>query len=170
MAFLQAAKILRAFRLVRLVRVIARSPSMLNVAQSISLSLKEMSNVLLILVLVITIFAILGVQLFAGKLHFCNDSSVPDKASCTGTLHFSGQVRPGSEFRPSCPQGYHVQGAAGTYIDAAGVQMTRKWLNTKYNFDNLGQALMSLLITLTLDGYLEIMMPCLLYTSPSPRD
>lgn len=59
---------------------------MLNVAQSISLSLKEMSNVLLILLLVITIFAILGVQLFAGKLHFCNDSSMPDKVSCAGAI------------------------------------------------------------------------------------
>jgi hypothetical protein len=59
---------------------------MLNVAQSISLSLKEMSNVLLILMLVVTIFAILGVQLFAGKLYRCNDDSVPDKASCTGAL------------------------------------------------------------------------------------
>lgn len=84
MVSLQAAKILRALRLIRLIRVIARSPSMLNVAQSISLSLKEMSNVLLILQLVITIFAILGVQLFAGKLHFCNDSSATDKASCIG--------------------------------------------------------------------------------------
>ena len=60
---------------------------MLNVAQSISLSLKEMSNVLMILMLVITIFAILGVQLFAGKLHFCNDSSVADRASCAGAFH-----------------------------------------------------------------------------------
>jgi hypothetical protein len=38
------------------------------------------------LLLVITIFAILGVQLFAGKLHFCTDGSVHDKASCAGVL------------------------------------------------------------------------------------
>jgi hypothetical protein len=81
---LQAIKILRAFRLVRLVRVIARSPSMLTVAQSISLSLKEMSNVVLIVLLIITIFAILGVQLFAGKLWSCNDASVTGKADCNG--------------------------------------------------------------------------------------
>jgi hypothetical protein len=41
------------------------------------------------------------------------------------------------------------------------LQLQRQWQNTRYNFDNLGQALTSLLITLTLDGYLDIMMPCM---------
>lgn len=50
---------------------------------------------------------------------------------------------------------------AGSYTDTTGAEVPRQWSNTKYNFDNLGQALMSLLITLTLDGYLEIMMPCM---------
>ena len=84
----RALKILRAFRVIRLVRVISHSPSMVNVVQSISLSLKEMSNVVLIMLLILTIFGILGVQLFAGKLFFCNDDSVPDRQSCVGALRF----------------------------------------------------------------------------------
>lgn len=81
---MQAIKVMRALRLMRLVRLIARSPSMLNVVQSISLSVKEMSNVVLIQLLIITIFAILGVQLFAGKLYYCNDPSATGKADCVG--------------------------------------------------------------------------------------
>jgi hypothetical protein len=80
----QTVKILRAFRAIRMARVIARSPSMMNVVQSISLSLKEMSNVLLMVILIITIFAILGVQLFSGKLYYCTDASVPGRAECSG--------------------------------------------------------------------------------------
>lgn len=83
---MQAIKVMRALRLMRLVRLIARSPSMLNVVQSISLSVKEMSNVVLIQLLIITIFAILGVQLFAGKLYYCTDPSATGKADCVGAL------------------------------------------------------------------------------------
>lgn len=83
---MQAIKAMRALRLMRLVRLIARSPSMLNVVQSISLSVKEMSNVVFILLLIITIFAILGVQLFAGKLYYCTDPAATGKADCVGAL------------------------------------------------------------------------------------
>lgn len=82
----QTLKILRAFGSIRLVRVITRSPSMMNVGQSISLSLKEMSNVVLIVMLILTIFAILGVQLFSGKLYYCTDATVAGKAECSGVI------------------------------------------------------------------------------------
>lgn len=86
LGMVQAIMVMRGLRLMRLVRLIARSPSMLNVVQSISLSIKEMSNVVLIQLLIITVFAILGVQLFAGKLYSCNDPSATGKADCVGEL------------------------------------------------------------------------------------
>lgn len=55
---------------------------------------------------------------------------------------------------------------AGTYVSANGDTVERAWLNAKHHFDSLGSGLISLLITLTLDGYLEIMLPCMAITGP----
>lgn len=43
-----------------------------------------MGNVSLILGLFFIVFGILGVQLFAGRLYSCNDTSVEDKSECVG--------------------------------------------------------------------------------------
>ena len=51
-------------------------------------------------------------------------------------------------------------GSAGTFFQD-GVETDRIWANRPQNFDNLANSLMSLLITLTLDGYLFIMFPCM---------
>lgn len=52
------------------------------------------------------------------------------------------------------------------YTTEAGIAAPREWLNPKHHFDSLGAGLSSLLITLTLDGYLEIMFPCMAITGP----
>lgn len=52
------------------------------------------------------------------------------------------------------------------YVTEAGTAAPREWLNAKHHFDSLGAGLTSLLITLTLDGYLEIMFPCMGITGP----
>jgi hypothetical protein len=52
---------------------------------------------------------------------------------------------------------------AGKY-EVCGLLRQRQWLNAQYHFDDLAHSLMSLLIVLTLDGWLKIMMSCMAIT------
>ena len=45
----------------------------------------------------------------------------------------------------------------GTYTDASGQLVPREWVNLDNNFDNIGQAFLTLFITATLDGYTPAM-------------
>ncbi len=54
--------------------------------RSVTMSLAAMANVSLVVLMFFIIFAILGVQLFSGKMWSCNDSGIPDHAACTGTF------------------------------------------------------------------------------------
>ncbi|PSC71712.1 voltage-gated ion channel superfamily isoform A [Micractinium conductrix] len=124
--FLKALRVLRA---VRPLRMLTRSRSMLMVFHTLVRSLAAMGNVTVLAGLVFLIFAILGVQLFAGLLWSCNDGSVAGKAECVGT-----------------------------FLDPdTGATLARVWSNTWLNFDNVGAALLTLFITSTLDGYTPTM-------------
>ena len=52
----------------------------------------------------------------------------------------------------------------GTFIDSAGDLVPREWTNLSFNFDNVGNAFLTLFITATLDGYTPAM-----YMSMSAR-
>lgn len=52
--------------------------------RSLTLSLVAMGNLTVVVFLVLLVFAILGVQLFAGRFWACNDASVAGIHECTG--------------------------------------------------------------------------------------
>lgn len=99
-----------------------------------------MGNVTLLMLIFFVIFAILGVQLFEGQFYTCNDSSVNTKAECVGTF---------LSYDPT---------------QEAMVPTDRVWANQYPNFDNMGQAMMSLFTVMSLDSYLPI-----LYSAQSTR-
>ncbi|KAL4420689.1 hypothetical protein ABPG75_010345 [Micractinium tetrahymenae] len=124
--FLQVLRVLRA---VRPLRMLSRSQSMLMVFHTLVRSLAAMGNVTVLAGMVFLIFAILGVQLFAGLLWTCNDTGVAGKDDCVGS-----------------------------YVDpSTGDVQQREWANMWLNFDNVGHALLTLFITSTLDGYTPTM-------------
>jgi len=65
-------------------RTLTKSAGMRLVFKSLTLSLAAMGNLSVICLLFIFVFAILGVQLFAGKFYSCNDGGVPNRGACTG--------------------------------------------------------------------------------------
>lgn len=81
---LQVLKGLRILRALKPLRALSKSDGMRLVFKSLTLSMAAMGNLSLICVLFFLIFAILGVQVFAGKFYSCNDTSVPNKAACQG--------------------------------------------------------------------------------------
>lgn len=149
------------------------------------MSLAAMANVSMVVVLFFLIFAILGVQLFAGKFWACNDAAVPDRAACVGTFVSpdtgevrgrraarEGQRRAGCAapaWRPSLssarPPG--ARGAAAALLTRspppphlptarAHQALPRVWSNAAFNFDHLGTAMVTLFVVSTLNGYQEI--------------
>jgi Ion transport protein len=122
------AKPLRLLRVLKAARIATRSENMQKLITSILSSISSMLNVTLILMMAALIFAILGVQLYSGLFYFCNDNSVANVNECQGK-----------------------------FMLPDGSMEDRQWLRPFYNFDNLGQALLSLFVTMTLDGWCALL-------------
>ncbi|KXZ47565.1 hypothetical protein GPECTOR_34g724 [Gonium pectorale] len=131
---------LRVLRAIKPLRLLTRSAGMRLVFKSVTMSLMSMANVSIVCILFFLIFAILGVQLFAGRFYRCNDNSVSGKAECVG--NFTSPI--------------------------THTTIPRTWTNDFPNFDNTGNALLCCFITATLNGYTEIMVNAM--SSPVEKD
>lgn len=79
-------RVLRTFRALRPLRMINRAPGLKVVVDAIFKCLPAFFNIFLVSWLVYLVFAIMGVQLWAGKFWACNDTTVSKVAECTGTM------------------------------------------------------------------------------------
>lgn len=118
----------RLFRALRPLRLINRVKRMRLLIATLIHVLPELGSMFLLGLFQFMIFAILGSQLFAGSFDYCNDTAVPDVKSCVGT-----------------------------FIDAKGAHLTRKWLHPPLNFDNTLISLLTLFVVVTRDGWQAIM-------------
>ena len=126
---LSAIRSLRILRAIRPLRALTKSHGMRLVLKSVALSMGAMVNVSAVLLLVFAVFGILGVQIFAGRFYRCDDPFV--------------------EFRAEC---------VGTYVEpVTGITKNRSWTNAYLNFDSLPNALVSLFVASTLDGYGQLL-------------
>lgn len=77
-------KILRLLRILRPLRFISHNSSMKTVVIALLSSMGAIFNVGIVVVCVFLMFAILGVNLFAGKLQYCtvNKYTISDKVTC----------------------------------------------------------------------------------------
>ena len=98
-------------------------------------------------------------QLFSGKFYSCNDTSVPDQAACTGTFTLPGteQVIAHCVGPPKKPSALLALSKSMRLGWPAAQVVPRVWSNADFNFDHLGNALVSLFVVATLNGYMEIM-------------
>jgi len=126
-AFIKGLRVLRA---AKPLRTLTRSKGMMLVFKSLSMSLMSMANVSIIVLLFFAIFAILGVQLFGGDFYYCTQDRTID-----GTPVLT---------RDDC---------AGLGMDGEPLE----WVKNYLNFDHLGNAFMTLFVTVTLDGYSDVM-------------
>ncbi|KAK3235489.1 hypothetical protein CYMTET_54311, partial [Cymbomonas tetramitiformis] len=126
---------LRAFRLMRVLRPL-RALSRLKGLQVVVVGLLEaipsIWHVIIFGLFQTFVFAILGVQLFGGQFHRCNDSSVSHKDECVGRyLHYPTDV------------GWPIW-------------TERKWSYSVYHFDHMGAAMVSLFIVSTASSWHQI--------------
>nr|CAD7424705.1 unnamed protein product [Timema monikensis] len=124
---IQAFKTMRTLRALRPLRAMSRMQGMRVVVNALVQAIPSIFNVLLVCLIFWLIFAIMGVQLFAGKYFKCVDLNlttlsheiIPDKNACI----------------------------AENYT----------WLNSAMNFDHVGKAYLCLFQVATFKGWIQIM-------------
>eukprot|EP01062_Namystynia_karyoxenos_P061079 TRINITY_DN5302_c0_g1_i1.p1 TRINITY_DN5302_c0_g1~~TRINITY_DN5302_c0_g1_i1.p1 ORF type:complete len:1975 (+),score=527.51 TRINITY_DN5302_c0_g1_i1:57-5927(+) len=129
-------KVFRALRALRPLRVVNRNLGLKLVVRTLLKAIPGVANVALIASLFYLMFAILGVQLFAGRMHSCSNADIRSRHECVG-------VDPA----------YYVQGAN----TSAEEQTMLRWRANDQNFDNVLQALLTLFEVATLELWVQIM-------------
>ncbi|TKC52700.1 hypothetical protein EI555_004560, partial [Monodon monoceros] len=131
---LGAIKSLRTLRALRPLRALSRFEGMRVVVNALVGAIPSIMNVLLVCLIFWLIFSIMGVNLFAGKYHYCfNESSeirfeiedVNNKTECEKLME--------------------------------GNNTEIRWKNVKINFDNVGAGYLALLQVATFKGWMDIM-------------
>ena len=117
----------RLFRALRPLRLLSRLESMRLIVVTLVRALPDLGTVFLSGLFQFLIFAIFGSQLFSGKFDYCNDPTVDGRADCVGT-----------------------------FVNADGAHLSRQWLHPPLNFDSTPNAMLSLFVVVTRDGWLDI--------------
>ena len=117
--FDERINVVRSFRAVRLV-VLSEDVRIFVLA--LFVALPEMAYVLFVWSFVWLVYGILGVQLFKGSFNYCTDLTITDVQHCVG----------------------EYEAAVITWNDVANVSMEREWVRTRYHFDNIGSAALTL--------------------------
>ena len=106
--------------------------------QCVIVAVKTIGNIVLVTVLLLFMFAVIGVQLFKGKFWMCNDRTRFDESSCQGEWFI------------------HKEGVVGGQV----VVEQRQWSRNEFNYDNVLKAMLTLFVVATFEGW-----PGILYVS-----
>lgn len=133
-------KALRAFRVLRPLRLVSGVPSLQVVLNSILKAMIPLLHIALLVIFVIIIYAIIGLELFSGKMHkTCFDN-------VTGLFALDDP---------------HPCGDAGFQCDASSGQVCRLyWEGPNYgiiNFDNFGLAMLTVFQCVTNEGWTNVL-------------
>jgi len=130
-------KILRVLRVLRPLRAINRAKGLKKVVQCLIVSVKTINNIVIVTLLLMFLFAVIGVQLFKGKFFYCTDFSKTTEAEC--------------------------QGEFITFMDAdinKPVIEERIWERSDFHYDNVFKGILTLFVACTFEGW-----PGILYVS-----
>ena len=123
---LKSLKALRALRALRPLRMISRNQGMRLVVTALLSSLPSMTNVLTVTILLLLIYAIMGVNFFKGTFFHCVE--LPPDISINEI-----------DTKSDC-------------INKGGI-----WENVDSNFDNVGNAMLTLFEMMTTEGWMGVM-------------
>ncbi|KAJ7317889.1 hypothetical protein JRQ81_004051 [Phrynocephalus forsythii] len=131
---LGAIKSLRTLRALRPLRALSRFEGMRVVVNALVGAIPSIMNVLLVCLIFWLIFSIMGVNLFAGKYHYC--------------FNETGEYRFEIEEVNNVTDCFKLMEPNSTEI---------RWKNVKINFDNVGAGYLALLQVATFKGWMDIM-------------
>lgn len=121
---------LKALRSLRPLRLIVRNEAMRVVLTAVLTALPTLSLVVVFMAIFWFVFAMIGVQLFAGQFWRCNDGLVFNQTQCVGNFTELQSVEP-----------FLVNGALVAELPTV---VLRQWENRFYNFDNPLNAFLAL--------------------------
>ncbi|KAM7317658.1 hypothetical protein ACRRTK_023960 [Alexandromys fortis] len=131
---LGAIKSLRTLRALRPLRALSRFEGMRVVVNALVGAIPSIMNVLLVCLIFWLIFSIMGVNLFAGKYHYCFNE--------TSEIRFEIDI---------------VNNKTDCEKLMEGNNTEIRWKNVKINFDNVGAGYLALLQVATFKGWMDIM-------------
>jgi len=124
---IESFRSLRTLRALRPLRTIKRFPGLRCVVEAILRCIPPFVNILMVSTVFYLVFAIMGVQFWAGKFWHCNDGSVSGADHCVGTFLLEG------------------------------MNTTRVWKNAPINFDDVTHGMLSLFEVASLELWLDVM-------------
>ncbi|XP_065647835.1 voltage-dependent L-type calcium channel subunit alpha-1D isoform X2 [Hydra vulgaris] len=127
-------KVLRVSRVLRPIKAIQKVKKLKIVFQCMVYSLKNVAFVLIITLLMLFIFACIGVQLFKGKSFYCNDESKRTEDECKGSF-------------------YNYDTAYESIVDILPKTEDRVWRRSGFHFDNVIEAIVTLYVCSTEDNW-----------------
>ncbi|XP_077184783.1 sodium channel protein type 8 subunit alpha isoform X1 [Paroedura picta] len=131
---LGAIKSLRTLRALRPLRALSRFEGMRVVVNALVGAIPSIMNVLLVCLIFWLIFSIMGVNLFAGKYHYCYNETAEEL--------FDIEI---VNNKTDCER----------LMDPNTTEI--RWKNVKINFDNVGAGYLALLQVATFKGWMDIM-------------
>ncbi|KAF3429704.1 hypothetical protein E2986_05904 [Frieseomelitta varia] len=138
------AQLLMILRCVRPLRIFTLVPHMRKVVYELCRGFKEILLVSTLLILLMFIFASYGVQLYGGRLARCNDPTILKREDCVGVFMRRVFVTK-MKLKPGQNESY------------PSILVPRVWANPRrFNFDNIGDALMALFEVLSFKGWLDV--------------
>mmetsp|Transcript_8879 Transcript_8879/g.23151 ORF Transcript_8879/g.23151 Transcript_8879/m.23151 type:complete len:1940 (-) Transcript_8879:70-5889(-) len=142
-------KSLRALRALRPLRVIKRNPGLKIVVVALLSSIPAMLNVAVVFLLWFSMYAMLGTQLFKGKLYSCMDHQ--------NMLFYGTAFTPsGSLYTPTTVMS--GKQAVPTIIECASrTQGLGTWDRKYYSFDYYHHGLLTLFEMATTEGWMDVM-------------
>eukprot|EP01063_Lacrimia_lanifica_P012719 TRINITY_DN19407_c0_g1_i1.p1 TRINITY_DN19407_c0_g1~~TRINITY_DN19407_c0_g1_i1.p1 ORF type:complete len:1934 (+),score=511.02 TRINITY_DN19407_c0_g1_i1:149-5950(+) len=125
----------KLLRSLRALRFLILSEAVRVVLLSVLVALPHIAYVLLVCSFIWLVFGILGVALFKGQMYYCSDLSVTARENCTGD---------------------YVETVMGWHVEEDVVR-PREWIRTRYHFDHVGSAILTLFEVAIGEGWAEIM-------------
>ena len=133
---LTVVRTIRVLRVLRPLLLLGHFEGMKLILESVIKSALSIVNVLLLLMFVWLIFAIIGMNLFSGKLYYCTDENIEWRSECTGTFvaTIENPIVPRKQLAsPLTPIGHMPDTLS-----------RREWVAHQSNFDNIFEAVFTL--------------------------
>lgn len=138
------AQLLMILRCVRPLRIFTLVPHMRKVVYELCRGFKEILLVSTMLIMLMFVFASYGVQLYGGRLARCNDPTITKREDCVGVFMRRVFVTK-MKLQPGPNEGYPA------------MLVPRVWANPRrFNFDNIGDAMLALFEVLSFKGWLDV--------------
>ncbi|KAI9590564.1 hypothetical protein GQX74_008731 [Glossina fuscipes] len=138
------AQLLMVLRCIRPLRIFTLVPHMRKVVYELCRGFKEILLVSTLLILLMFIFASYGVQLYGGRLARCNDPTIVKRDDCVGVFMRRVFVTK-MKLTPGADESYPA------------MLVPRVWANPRrFNFDNIGDAMLTLFEVLSFKGWLDV--------------